>query len=520
VPPLAAETLTAFRFLRSVLDVRSLEIDFDSVTAVMSAQKHNTNNMFNEMANIIDSIAEWKERKSSLLKSLLQAKVFLPKMAAKLEGLPSEPFGFDDATSVENLSQAFSLIREAKAELRAGSTLTLETKAKELMTKIVAHVEADDRGVGLRSLSPTHAQIMQDLLKEAIGLWQDPDHRSTLAMLEEESESRINSQILVDIQASFEQAVVTTTTDIDTAKFEVVGKMAKENVGLVFQVDQVSRIVESTGMLHQFLAANFPQNIEFLSVAKALLQMCPDSAGTEGLRRQITVLAAGGKVQEALATHRRLGDDVYGRVMNDEANATIAVLLQKRLLFLKGMQEITEEPPACLTTLVQEVDQHVEEVTQATLTPMQAKLANMIASAEPWARGGPDGSSWFSEAKDNSDIAEVLAIGSKTVCARPVTVYQSTRDQMDIVLKKLVETSALFTTMVAEDGKTMATNMMNDLALSHIEGLLIALYTSNFQKEVMKTKTHGIKKLVKAPLKWAMVHEALRARADRAIKFL
>eukprot|EP00972_Heterocapsa_arctica_P099785 14719797-Heterocapsa_arctica.AAC.1 len=151
---------------------------------------------------------------------------------------------------------------------------------------------------------------------------------------------------------------------------------------------------------------------------------------------------------------------------------------------------------------------------------MQAKLANMIASAEPWARGGPDGSCWFSEAKDHSDIAEVLAIGSKTVCARTVTVYQSTRDQMDIVLKKLVETSALFTTMVGEEFKAKATSMMNDLALSHIEGLLIALYTSNFQKEVMKTKTHGIKKLVKAPLKWAMVHEALRARADRAVKFL
>jgi hypothetical protein len=208
------------------------------------------------------------------------------------------------------------------------------------------------------------------------------------------------------------------------------------------------------------------------------------------------------------------GDDVHGRMMNDEA-ATIAVLLQKRL---NGMQEITEEPAACLTTLVHEVYKHVEEVTQATLALMEATLANMIASAEPWARGGEDGSSWFCEAKDNSDIAAVLAIGTKTLCAR--TVYQSTRYQMDTVLKKLVETSARFATTVGEDLKAKATATMNDLALSHIESLLIALYTGNFQKKFTKTKTYGIKMLVKAPLKWAMVHEALRACAHTAIKFL
>eukprot|EP00972_Heterocapsa_arctica_P108766 16014698-Heterocapsa_arctica.AAC.1 len=91
---------------------------------------------------------------------------------------------------------------------------------------------------------------------------------------------------------------------------------------------------------------------------------------------------------------------------------------------------------------------------------------------------------------------------------------------MDMVLKKLVETSARFTTTVGEDLKAKATAMMNDLALSHIECLLIALYTGNFQKEITKTKTYAIKKLVKAPLKWAMVHEALRACARNAIKFL
>jgi len=520
VPAAASETLTIFRFIRSVIDTTNLDVDFDSVMAVANSQKDFKKGLLCEAANIVDRSAQWQDRKSGLIKTIAQARSQLPKLATKLETLPDQPFALSDVQTLAKITDAFDHIRCARGALRPGSTHLLETKARKLLSSILDHHEATT-AEGIRKLAVEDASALQSLLQDASSLWQDEAVSACLALCEEERQGRSNEVILATICDSFEAAAGNISEEgIQLEKLSLVSEQLEQNLGLSFDTDQAERVVTIAQKVYDSLAESFPEKLEAMPIAAKVLDTCAGCKGAENLSKAFQALSVGEALSAAADKHTKLADDVYGRVANDENYSAIKEIMQTKLKLEVAATATNTTEPECLKALRAKVEKLVDDVATTTITPQQAKVLNLIDGCSDWTRGGSEGKPWSDAVADDADISDILDAGKKTLCSRSAEVYESTRDDIKASMSKLRDTSTLFNRKVDADIDTRCAAACKELTLSYHEGLLVALYSSKQAKEVMKARTHAIKKQVKAPLKWVDVHARLRERAERAMKLL
>ena len=135
-----------------------------------------------------------------------------------------------------------------------------------------------------------------------------------------------------------------------------------------------------------------------------------------------------------------------------------------------------------------------------------------------WANAGTAGVSWHQTLDEDSVLKSVLDNGEQLLQSRGVEPYKATPDEIETLTTEIWKMYINFFVKPPTELKTKASDCCTSLRLSYIEALLVTLYRSKTNVDVYKTKTHGIKKLCVAPVKWAAVFAPLHTRAAMAAK--
>ena len=97
--------------------------------------------------------------------------------------------------------------------------------------------------------------------------------------------------------------------------------------------------------------------------------------------------------------------------------------------------------------------------------------------------------------------------------------YKTRRTQLQEQLDGLKHISGMLNKYGTEKLENEAKHLCDRLAVSYVEGMLLALYQTKATKEIYKTKTHSIKKLSKNfGIVWEDIHPRLQERAVKALK--
>lgn len=102
---------------------------------------------------------------------------------------------------------------------------------------------------------------------------------------------------------------------------------------------------------------------------------------------------------------------------------------------------------------------------------------------------------------------------------RSPDAYITKKKEINDLATQYTKQSSLFAKPIDEHIIATAASVKNSLSLSHIEGLLCALYASNATSEDKKTKTHSIKRMTKSlGATWGSIYKPLKSRASSALQ--
>lgn len=519
VPQAAADTLTIFRYLRSIADTTTTDIDFDSITMVVSSAKSHKKTILQELADIVENSDEWRERRLNLTKTLTSAQALLPQIAAKAAALPTPTATHIAEGTMEKLHAAFAQIKMARAVLRTGSTHVLEVKARNVLDKVIEGIQG--AAENLPKMPHEKLVALQELLCSAIDVWGDASHRQFCEALMAEIAMRDKSKTLGGILNSIESAVDHNNATVDFGKLRSVSDSIAEQDSVAFDGEQASKCLSLCKVVYQNLVKSFPDCVGGSDVLASMLKLC-SGVGVEAQKvlRQVQALAHGGRLSSALDAHKKLADDLYARVANDEDNMKIKLVMVANLNLKESLQSLSDEPPACLRKVSKDAEAFINEVADMTINPVEKKFAFLVDSVASWARGGKNSKNWFEGAPDDASIENILAMGKKTILSRPIETYIEKKNEIAAAHTKYEETSMLFSRTPAPAMADTRDDITANLHLTYIEGLLVALYSKQLPRDQWKSKTHGIKRMLSPNMKWSVVHPSLRERADKATKML
>ncbi|CAK0825319.1 unnamed protein product [Prorocentrum cordatum] len=148
----------------------------------------------------------------------------------------------------------------------------------------------------------------------------------------------------------------------------------------------------------------------------------------------------------------------------------------------------------------------------------KAKLDDKVNLTAKWAKGGADGQSWWAAANDESDLDEVLPLAQARACKHASDSNTAEKNNIQELLKVYKEMASVFTRVRIPGSTKAASEVMTSLAQSHIEGLVVALFSAKYSKEELK-KVFALKKLANQEgAKWDKMPPALLERAMKASK--
>lgn len=255
-----------------------------------------------------------------------------------------------------------------------------------------------------------------------------------------------------------------------------------------------------------------------------IVNICEESVSQSLLAKKLSAYASSQELHLAVMQFRGLGDTLQAQV--DGLGSSYAIVTRILCAQRDVQKKLSDkEVKASLERVAQlslAVDETVKLIDDAIRTPLESKLAELLDGVSGWAGGAAEGKVWHSDLESYT-LECLLDKAKETVMKSKIADFKSSCDaivEAKARLKSTLEffghdpTSFLWLIQRAE--KTEAT-----LCITHVEGLLCALYLGDETGKPLKTKTHGIQRMCKKSLKcikWEQIHPILLERAEKATK--
>lgn len=521
-PQVVLDTMAICEVMLAVTDSTQVAMDFDALETFfgdLAKHKKTVQVDFGIMLRLDTNC--YKAKVDELQACLADARSRLPDIAAKAKSLDTcdvPPTQVD----IDLLSDCYKTISTCRACLRRGSTHILEVACRSYTRRLIERLQTDGQQYIIpKDWSSQFLEKLKDLLKEGSELNILFDVRGASTALSTEVRVRSTCALAWELMEKLKAPLDLDKNAVNPQKFAHLQNHLSTMSGLLLDEEQNEECIESLRHYRDILSLGHGKHPGGFGTLVNVCKLLRASAEKDSLERRFNNFDLAAKIEASMAAHMSLGPDMDARVHADGHDMLCLKSLQLHILEAKSSVESCKEEGKSefVLQVLAHAEKHCSDAALATVAPLHTHLSARTAESQGWARGGGDGSSWHIGLATDATLDEALGVAKATLLSKLPDVYEARREELASDLKKLKEVASALHQKLPDGLEQQVQQVISFLGLSFIEGLLCALYMSKQSKEVYKSKTHAIRKLVRGKqCDWQQVHKSLQTRATKAAK--
>lgn len=455
------------------------------------------------------------------------SKVYFP----KLRSLKAQVNNID-FTAQDNIEQVDSLLKEmrvVRVNLRQGATYPLECQIQEKL-EMVGRAMKEKHSTTPAETDISHLANFVKVLTMALEQWPQAQGLNELrkwgtAATDDHSKASKSSTIMDAVRSSYKNGGRYICRDNLAALVDVLTK----HEGFVLSgkdiVKEVEDFILATVLdLQKDLQAS---DVPVQAMNLALKALPKDSPRLGEITKDVRLVELGGVAHKKYTEYIAAGATVQEQVAADGDGEKIKGVIRSMMAVREyvehhKMAEALEKRPGSLSALDTGTKTLFETVHAFCSKTITGALKRLVEEARPVAGGSTGGKDWDADIAADEPLDAVLDLAKKTLTMKKAAWYKDQSAAISMKLKAWSELDNVFSMeFVDHDLKRSATDIINRLNKSFIEGLLCYLFVSEKDRNALKSKCHGIKKTagsMETPVPWTNVQPQLYERAERAIK--
>jgi hypothetical protein len=263
-----------------------------------------------------------------------------------------------------------------------------------------------------------------------------------------------------------------------------------------------------------------PQDTCCLELLQPLAATLAPMEGCNILHR-IAVLQELHDFDETARLHFEVAVSVEERKLKDPKLTKFKVHLQKRasLTHLLAQENLAcfdeKDHPASL--LLADVNARIKVESGLLVTAALESLEDMIDAAAPTSRGSLEGDWWHATLAADANLAATLELACDTLAKSDPVKLNNHEKAVKDAKAEYEQISGLCCVATDSEKLKVADDLLDDLKLTWLEGLLAFAFSSDMKPVALKGKVQTLKKGVTAEL-WTRVFGSLRERSLLALR--
>lgn len=523
VPRVITDWLTVARGLRSILGYDDTDVDFEAVQEMKMASTVDGESLLVDVASLALRNGWYAEMVDEFIRTMPDSRKLLPEFASANKMLE---LTFRDE-HLWALKDAIQLVERARPLLRSGATRKLSVECQGCLFSMSKAMMAEGQGPdaswrGLELDDETIQLKVAELFQLACTVWGD-------------SADLLKAAKNVEAKVAHNKAASTIKALKIAMDHASLTDMAEGSMTKVLEAATFCRGMELSPAENSFVS-DFGQSylaklkkdnlkLEASSKASVCLQELAELAPTEkalqlGTLKFKTVHDLAGSIDEL----RTLADTIEGCVEADARREGIGKVLRCHAA-LKDLEKDAsaneEDPDQFLAAALEEGNSFIAEVRDCMVSASDNRFKKLTESLKLTASGTTDGGDWHTALPDSPEMDAIILQARETLMALKPAEYDASRDRLLAAHADWQEVRGIFALAMTEEAKAMAeeaTKVQRRLAVSYVEGLLIALFSKpDTDRVCLKKKVQSVKKKLGEDC-WPLVYIGLQKRCTDALR--
>jgi hypothetical protein len=495
VPDTIEDLLLVTRSVVALLDVTALNVDVGTVTAISEMYRSSKTGPVADYAVFLHNNEYYRTLMDDFSKFANGAREGMIKVSALVKSM--EVVENDLEQFVVRISAVLGEMVGLQANLRPGSTFKLErcvldkfsAELKYLKALVNSGVCLDDHLMSqlVNVLGVAQAQWQETPVIQEFQEW------ATTERALKASRARW-ANLVAKISVLWKDDYRLTTDDV-----KALLDLLKPLEGEVSDKKKDEDLIE--GFLKNLLDSMYtrvPQDTCCLVLLQPLAATLAPMEGCNILHR-IAVLQELHYFDETARLHFEVADSVEERRLLDPKLTIFKVHLQKKasLTHLLAQENLAcfdeKDHPAAL--LLADVNARINVESGLLVTAALESLQDKIDEAAPTSRGSVEGQWWHATLDEDADLAATLKVAGETLAKTdPMTLNNHEKAVKDA---KAEYEQICGLCCVATDSEKLKVidDLLNDLKLTWLEGLLVFAFSSDLKPVALKGKVQSLKKV-------------------------
>ena len=292
--------------------------------------------------------------------------------------------------------------------------------------------------------------------------------------------------------------------------------------------DEVTLIKEDEAMIEGFLTniidnmyARVPQDKCCLEILQPLAAVLGPQREGSLLLHRIAVLQELHDFDQTARLHFEVADSHEERKLKDPKLTKLKVHLQKKasLEHLLAQEKLAcfDDRVHAAALLLADVNDRIEVESGLLIIAALESLQDVIKEAAPTSRGSLEGLAWHAPLDRGANLDDTVDLAAETLVKGDPSKLTAHEKKVKDAKAEYEQIAGLCRVAAEEEKLKAAQNLLDDLKLTWLEGLLVHGFSSDVKPVALKGKVQGLKKGVSSDI-WSRVFNSLRERAGLALR--